>query len=196
MPPVRCLECVTRVVCVRQLAAWSCWLTSYSCSKVRFSNGVGGGVRGMQGHPQEFWFVENAGKIPENQGQNWRPMFVEKPMKTFCWRSHQKKVFMIFAGDNETFSRKSAEIWAKSLRNPPEFACSCTCTFSTETEWFFKSGSYDMNAYKMWPISHPTKRPKPCLSRNFNCLWLQTGPKPMGSTGRLPPEIFKNMFSC
>jgi len=26
------------------------------------------GVRGVQAHPQKFWFVENAGKIPVNLG--------------------------------------------------------------------------------------------------------------------------------
>ena len=86
---------------------------------------VGGGVRGVQEHPQKFWFVENPNKIPENLGKNgaqccltsknatqglqknrWRPYF---------WRSHHKngwqKLHNNFLG---TFGKN----WAKILCTP------------------------------------------------------------------------------
>jgi len=34
------------------------------------SSGVGGGVQGLQAHPQKFRFAENVGKSPENLGKN------------------------------------------------------------------------------------------------------------------------------
>jgi len=35
----------------------------------RSRSGVGGGVQGVQAHPQKLWFVANPGKIPEKNGK-------------------------------------------------------------------------------------------------------------------------------
>jgi len=62
----------------------------------------------VQAHPQKFWFAENLGKIPENPGKNgtqrcllqkMAPKVCKKTHEEFFWRSHQKKVLMIFVGE-------------------------------------------------------------------------------------------------
>jgi len=57
----------------------------------------------------------------------WHPTFAEKRMKTFFWSSYQKKVFMIFVGENlwakshKNFLGKFGKILAKILRTPKHF---------------------------------------------------------------------------
>jgi len=62
----------------------------------------------MQAHPQKVWFVPNLGKIPENPGENGTQRCLiskngaqglQKPHEDLFWRSHQKKAFMIFVGE-------------------------------------------------------------------------------------------------
>jgi len=70
-------------------------------------------VQGAQTHPQQFWSIENLGKIPENLskipdnlGQNpeirekWRPTFFDFKKWRLTWRSYQTKIFMFFLGEN------------------------------------------------------------------------------------------------
>jgi len=96
-------------------------------------SGVGGGVQGVQAHPQKFWFVENPGKIlenfgnipenpnkipkylgqiPENLGKNGAPVLQKNKWRPFIWMSHHKngrqKLHYNFLG-------KFGKIWAKIL---------------------------------------------------------------------------------
>jgi len=58
--------------------------------------------------------------------------FVEKDMKTFFWRSNQKKVFIIFVGDNlsaKIAHKRFGQVWGNSDKipsHPQKFACSYT----------------------------------------------------------------------
>jgi len=56
--------------------------------------------------------------------KKWRPTSAEKHMKTFFWRSYQKKVFMIFVGEYlqaKVVQKLFGQVWGNSgeiLRNP------------------------------------------------------------------------------
>jgi len=95
---------------------------------------------GVKAHSQTFWFAENLGKIPENPGKNGtkrcltsktEPKVCRKTHEDRFWRSHQKKVLMIFAG--ETLQVKVAQITFRASLGtcgqkiaPPKCACSYT----------------------------------------------------------------------
>jgi len=89
-------------------------------------NGVGDKGAGVQAHSQKFWFVENPRKIwpqspkigakslkiwakslkvrvkmaPNVSLQKMAPNLCRKTHEDLFWRSHQKKVVMIFVGEN------------------------------------------------------------------------------------------------
>jgi len=96
----------------------------------------------MQAHHQKFRFVENSGKIPEilckipeNLGKNdaqpcfdfkiWRPTFTDKQTKTLFLEVTQKKLLMVFVGENLLWAKnaqllgKFGEIRAKISLAPP-----------------------------------------------------------------------------
>jgi len=87
----------------------------------RSRSGVGGGVQGVQAHPQKLWFVANPGKIPEKTGNSlkiwakflkiWeKPLKIlekmapnvsrkrQKYMKTFIG-GHTEQVFILSVGE-------------------------------------------------------------------------------------------------
>jgi len=65
----------------------------------------------------------------EKSGHKWRPTFAEKYMNTSSGRSHQKKVFMVFVGENvyvKVAQKLFGQVWGNSGKNPshpPKFAC-------------------------------------------------------------------------
>ena len=62
----------------------------------------------VQARPQKFWFAKNLDKIPENTGKNSTQRCLtlkngskvcRKTHEDRFWRSHHKKVLMIFVGE-------------------------------------------------------------------------------------------------
>jgi len=98
------------------------------------SSVVGDGSAGVQDRPQKFWFAENLGKISENPGKNSthrcltsKKKGLQKNTWTSFWRSHQKKLFVIFTGKNlqakvaqKTF-RSSLGKFGHTSFSPPKF---------------------------------------------------------------------------
>ena len=94
-----------------------CHITGYS--------GVGGG--GARA-PPKILICQKYGHKPWNSVQKWRPTFAEKHVKTFFWRSHQKRsswsLWRKLVGKSRTknFSGKFGEIWANILGTSKNFS--------------------------------------------------------------------------